>query len=278
MTSVAVLPAQHGTAARMRTGNGVASKADGFTYLGLMLFMTISGIALAGAGLVWHTEVKREKERQLLFVGEEFRQAITSYYDNSPQGTRQFPPALEDLLRDARYPVIKRHLRRIYEDPMTGTRDWGLLREQGRIVGVYSRSESLPLKKAGFTELQNEFAEAETYQDWKFIYAASTQPEDAVPKSISGNASSLEPGVNESITTSSAGTADSIPAQNTSDGSRPDRNRQEECLAQRMSDTAACSFYCRSADSNACRQCSLSVLSRYRACIAGSAMPALSTP
>lgn len=163
----------------MRTGSWFACRAQGFTYLGLMLFMAISGIAMAGAGLVWHIEMKREKERQLLFVGEEFRQAIASYYDNSPQGAKQFPLTLEDLLRDVRYPVIKRHLRRIYVDPMTGRPDWGLIREQGRIMGIYSQSESVPLKTAGFSELQNEFGEAETYLDWKFVYASSAQQEDA---------------------------------------------------------------------------------------------------
>ena len=34
------------------------------------------GVALAGTGMVWHTQVRREKERELLFVGNQFRRAI----------------------------------------------------------------------------------------------------------------------------------------------------------------------------------------------------------
>ena len=94
--------------------------------MGLMLFMLIAGIGLAAAGLVWKTEIKREKEAQLLFVGEQYRQAIGSYYESTPSAVRQFPLSLADLLKDARFPAIKRHLRQMYSDPMTGREEWGL--------------------------------------------------------------------------------------------------------------------------------------------------------
>ena len=272
----AVLQVPHGTAAPMRTGSRSAGRAQGFTYLGLMLFMAISGIAMAGAGLMWHTEMKREKERQLLFVGEEFRQAIASYYDNLPQGAGQFPLTLEDLLRDARYPVIKRHLRRVYADPMTGKRDWELIREQGRIMGVRSQSESAPLKTAGFTELQYEFGEAETYRDWKFVYAAGTQEDSESERPSNSQVPVTEPA--GSFGKSSPTTDSRTSGQSASATPSQYRNRQEECLAQRMSDIAACSFYCRKSSSNACSLCSTSMLQRYRACLEGGSLPSLSMP
>src|SRR5882672_10221153 len=32
----------------------------GFTYIGLLIFIALIGIALAGTGMVWHTQVRRE--------------------------------------------------------------------------------------------------------------------------------------------------------------------------------------------------------------------------
>lgn len=240
-----------------------------------MLFIAISGIALAAAGLVWHTEVKREKERQLLFVGEEFRQAIVSYYDNSPQGARQFPLKLEDLLRDQRFPVIKRHLRRIYQDPMTGTRDWGLMREGGRIVGIYSQSQAVPLKTAGFSEEQEAFAKAESYRDWQFVYVASTGKESAegsdTPAAGSANPSPATDNALPSASPASSASGSAPP---------PSRENLNACLEQRMSDTSACSAYCmdNKGNSGKCMQCNASVLLRYRACMANGSIPSLAMP
>ena len=64
----------------------------------------------------------RDKERQLLFAGHEFREAIRRYLEASPAGQGSLSAFhWTDLLRDPRSPDIKRHLRRIYLDPMTGT-------------------------------------------------------------------------------------------------------------------------------------------------------------
>jgi type II secretory pathway pseudopilin PulG len=113
--------------------------------------------------------MQRERERELLFIGEQFRQAIASYAAASPGGVTQFPKALADLLEDKRFPFAKRHLRRLYVDPMTGAADWALIKEQGAIVGVASSSARVPLKRNGFALSDQEFAAAATYADWKFI-------------------------------------------------------------------------------------------------------------
>jgi hypothetical protein len=82
------------------------------------------GIALAGTGVIWHTQSRREKERELLFVGDQFRRAIGLYYERSP-GAKRFPKGLEDLVLDRRYPNTQRYLRRLYADPVGGTSGWG---------------------------------------------------------------------------------------------------------------------------------------------------------
>ncbi|RTL51413.1 MAG: type II secretion system protein, partial [Rhodocyclaceae bacterium] len=52
----------------------------GFTYVMLLFAVALSGVLLAAAGQLWHTNVQREKEADLLFAGRQIRQAIESYY------------------------------------------------------------------------------------------------------------------------------------------------------------------------------------------------------
>jgi type II secretory pathway pseudopilin PulG len=143
----------------------------GFTYVWVLFVVALTSIALAGAVQVWRTEVRREKEKQLMFAGEQFRQAIGSYYENSPGLPKRYPDSLEKLLLDKRFPTVKRHLRKIFFDPMTSSSEWGLARQPNAgIIGVYSLSKEIPLKRANFPERYADFAEAKDYRDWKFIY------------------------------------------------------------------------------------------------------------
>ncbi|MCE7913745.1 MAG: hypothetical protein DYH15_03475 [Nitrosomonas sp. PRO4] len=98
----------------------------GFVYLWALYSVVLAGIIMAGAAQLWQTKSQRQKEAELLFIGEEFRKAIMSYYNG---GNKQFPDSLEDLLKDERLPNVKRHLRKIYVDPMTNTTEWGLVDE-----------------------------------------------------------------------------------------------------------------------------------------------------
>lgn len=163
------------------------SDQAGFTYLGLLFLVAVIGVAIASIGTVWHTTQQRERETQLLFVGEQFSRAIESYYRQSP-GAGQFPKALEDLLLDQRFPVVRRHLRRIYRDPMTESAEWGLVTVGDRIVGVYSLSEDKPIRTAGLD--RPAFAEAQTYRDWKFVFNDSQpkQPGASSPGTVPAQA------------------------------------------------------------------------------------------
>ncbi len=143
----------------------------GVTYLGLLFAVALAGIALAGTGALWSLESRRDKERELLFIGEEYRRAIASYYDKGPNGVREYPQKLEDLLQDKRFPMPVHHLRRLYRDPMTNSMDWELLRLQGRISGIASRAPGKPIKVAGFGAQQEGFESAASYQGWQFTHA-----------------------------------------------------------------------------------------------------------
>jgi type II secretory pathway pseudopilin PulG len=140
----------------------------GFTYVGLLLFIAITGIGLSVAGMSWQYQVRAEKEKQLLFVGAEFRNAINSYYSSTTDTVKVYPASLDDLLLDKRMPTIKRHLRKIYLDPMTGKADWGFETKQGRILGIYSRSSLVPYKQKGFNVVDVKLVGAKSYREWIF--------------------------------------------------------------------------------------------------------------
>lgn len=149
---------------------------SGFTYIGTLIFIALIGVALAGTGVIWHTETRREKERELLFVGDQFRRAIGLYYERSV-GVKQYPKTLTDLLLDQRYPNTQRYLRRIYADPVGATPEWGLVTgPEGRIVGVHSLSEVEPLKRTGFPMKYAEFEGTSRYSQWQFKYAPAAAP------------------------------------------------------------------------------------------------------
>ncbi|MEK7778521.1 MAG: hypothetical protein AAB293_00375 [Pseudomonadota bacterium] len=254
----------------------VKSAQQGFVYIWALYTVALAGIAMAAAAHVWQAKSLREKEAELMFIGEQFRLAIKSYQST---GTKQFPKTLEDLVEDKRTPNVVRHLRKIYVDPMTNTTEWGIVEEappntnqsaagnaaatnnpaaagnkmatgnqqagssgglgsggglgssssptnnpassnnntltpsgstatpgstattpgtastststnpasnntatgksvgsslgknlEKRVAGVYSLSEKKPIKKSQFPEQYKKFSEAQTYQDWQFVY------------------------------------------------------------------------------------------------------------
>ena len=160
-----------GTGARITAFRRKSVCEAGFTYLGLLAMVLIMEVVMAGAGVVWHIAMKREKEQELLFVGDQFRQAIKLYYVHSPAQGRHYPAQLEDLLRDPRYPSIQRYLRKVYVDPIRGDTNWGLVKgADGGILGVHSLSMDEPVKKGNFSVADAEFAGKSKYADWEFIY------------------------------------------------------------------------------------------------------------
>ena len=155
----------------------------GFVYIWMLFAVTLLGVIMAGIGQVWQTKLQREKEQELLFVGEQFHKAIMSYYNNATGGPKQYPESLEDLLLDDRSSTPKRHLRKIFLDPMTNSFKWGLVTEPAPkqtteinlidgagIIGVYSRSKKVPIKVKNFPDEYANFSKAESYQDWQFVF------------------------------------------------------------------------------------------------------------
>lgn len=168
----------------------------GYIYLWTLFAVALAGIVLSGVGPMWQIQSQREKEMELLFVGDQFRRAIESYYDNSTGKTKRYPESLEQLLEDRSSLVIRRHLRKIFLDPMTNSAEWGLIEQADTgITGIYSQSTKIPLKRANFPEDYASFSEAKSYKDWKFVHAAGATSETRSQRSAtpSGRASGTTP-------------------------------------------------------------------------------------
>lgn len=234
-----------------------ARHQQGFTYLGLLMFIIISGIALASTGQVWHAEAQREKERELLFIGEQFRKAIGSYYENTPGGVKHYPLTLQDLLDDKRFVKTRHHLRRIYRDPIAGRVQWGLVREQGRITGVYSLSTAKPFKRDGFPREFVDFTNADEYTDWRFIYTQNAAALSAIAATQSGNAGTAPSGTARPSPGGPSGPV--APAK--------PRNRFALCGSQLAIANAQCRESCGDLTGPACHACFDAASDAHRACL-----------
>src|SRR6266850_6003521 len=150
-------------------------RQHGFAYLTILFIVAIMTAGLAVVGQVWQTAAVREREAELLHIGNEYRKGIERYYLAGP--TRQYPKNLTDLIKDPRQAGTVRHLRRLYPDPITGNPEWGLVKApDGGFAGVYSLSEDSPLKTGGFAVRDATFEGKAKYSDWQFAYAPAAVP------------------------------------------------------------------------------------------------------
>jgi hypothetical protein len=142
------------------------------------IVVLVAALSLLVVSLSAKQESQRLREIELIFIGMQFTRALDSYAKPIDAAGVQFPADLNDLLLDTRAGVQRRHLRRIYIDPMTGLNAWGIVRNQQGIIGIHSLSKSLPLRKAGFSRSQEAFKQAKGYHDW--IFRPSELPVTAI--------------------------------------------------------------------------------------------------
>ena len=145
-------------------------RGRGFTYLGLMFLIALMGMAAAMASAVWSTTQRRDNERELVFAGRQFAAAIERYRKRSTDPARLYPRSLQHLVLDDRGGQVHHHLRRIFVDPITGSRQWGLIQlPDGGIIGVHSLSERAPFER-GFVMADFPVPrDSRSYQDWHFV-------------------------------------------------------------------------------------------------------------
>ena len=143
----------------------------GFTYLGLIIFVTIIGLVGAATLKIGALLQRAAAEEEFLDIGAAFSAALDSYAAATPQGASPYPPSLKELLKDPRVPGVRRHLRKIFVDPLTGKAEWGLVYlgdGTTGVVAVHSLSTAKPLKIANFDSRFAGLDNADTISAWRF--------------------------------------------------------------------------------------------------------------
>lgn len=152
------------------------NRSSGFAYVLLLVAIAVIS-AIAASSLQIGTQItRREAEQALLVVGAEFEQALYSYANATPIINRpnsnsgaKGPLTLEELLKDNRFVGIKRHLRQLHADPLTGLNEWGIITDKaGFILGIYSLAPGIPIKKTDFASSHSNFEDANSYEKWIF--------------------------------------------------------------------------------------------------------------
>lgn len=181
----------------------VLGSSGGFTYITALVLVVVIGIAASRGAIVWKTAMQREKEIELISRGTQIRDALRRWYrvrvapgesritpmnpvPGMAAGTVPSPTELKTLLKDPNLPGNVRYLRPIaLVDPMSDKPDkeWVVIREGGRIVGVKSSSEKEPIKQGNFPlDLHPaDFDKKKKYSEWEFRY-------DRVPPPLGTNA------------------------------------------------------------------------------------------
>jgi type II secretory pathway pseudopilin PulG len=141
----------------------------GFSYLMVMIAITLMGLAMTVAARQWKTMVQRELETDLLAKGIEIQTALALYSASTKAGRvlpgEVYPQTLAELTRPP-----KPFLRKVYIDPV-GRSEWELLRAPaGGIMGVRSKSRQKPIKQGNFPLAVRHFEGKPTYYEWVFQY------------------------------------------------------------------------------------------------------------
>lgn len=141
----------------------------GYTMIAMLAFVVAISLTLTAAGNLWSQEAKRDRELELLRVGALYAAALTDYRNAAPGSLAEFPQRLDQLLLDDRFVGVRRHVRKLYPDPMNPARPWGLvLDDRQRVIGVYSQSDETPVSAAP-RSMPGVQANASRYSEWKFM-------------------------------------------------------------------------------------------------------------
>jgi general secretion pathway protein G len=143
--------------------SGCLADDAGLTLVELIITVAIVAILATAALPIARFQVKREKERELRRDLWEMRDAIDHYKDAAEKGgmvtkadSMNYPPDLQSLVDGVEIQSKKvRFLRRIPNDPMTNSAEWGLRSNQDdpdsdswggqNVFDVHSKSQGTAL-------------------------------------------------------------------------------------------------------------------------------------
>ncbi|MET0322745.1 MAG: type II secretion system protein [Duganella sp.] len=174
-----------------------ARHAAGFTYVSVIIVVAIIALVAAASLKLGATVQRSRAEQQLLVIGAAFSDALQSYADATPAGQLAQPASLKDLLRDPRFPTPRRHLRKIFVDPMTGKAEWGIvyLGEKTGVMAVYSLSDARPVKIGNFPARFQNLAGKQKISEWRFVAAGPATTGAAPAAPVTPDAPPAAPGL-----------------------------------------------------------------------------------
>jgi len=151
------------------------SRQRGFTYIALLAALAVFAAGSLAFAALWSESVRRDREADWLRAGDAYAKAIKSHFQSSPGTVKQYPVTLDDLLQDLRFAGVRRHLRRLYPDPLSPGQSWAVLRgPDGGIIGVYSTAAGKPRIQTNLPATAVVSGPIRSYSDVRFIYQPST--------------------------------------------------------------------------------------------------------
>lgn len=136
----------------------------GIAYLAVLFLVAAIAVAMAVVTRDVDMQLKREKELEWFYVGNQYKQAIASYYHQSPDGLKVLPKNIDELLLDRRFIAPVRHLRKAYRDPLTN-QPWALVKTMdGSLSGVRSSKQQTFISTRLLNQLQAEQVELDAKQ------------------------------------------------------------------------------------------------------------------
>jgi len=189
----------------------------GFTYISAIILVAIIGLVAATTVRLGATLQRAAAERELLYIGEQFSDALKSYANATPQGQPQQPPTLKELLKDPRFPGTRRHLRKIFVDPMTGKPEWGIvfMGDKLGVLGIYSLSTAEPIKVSNFPTRFQAFEGKRKISDWVFTFNGQEPPPPGQLPAKPGGNNPATPMTGSPLTGKPTGTATDTTAPGT---------------------------------------------------------------
>jgi type II secretory pathway pseudopilin PulG len=159
---------------------------SGFTFIAALFMVVVMGILLGAVGQSVKVIMKREREKELIFRGLQYRDALERWTKGNSANLQE----LKRLVNDPQN-IPNPGLRKLYKDPMTGG-DFKVLKDpQLGIYGVASQSSEEPFKQSNFPEALKTFEGKKKYSEWEFVFkrqvaaAAGTNPMDPKNQQIS---------------------------------------------------------------------------------------------
>jgi hypothetical protein len=150
----------------------------GVAYIAVLFLVAAISISMAVVTQDVDLRLKREKEQDWFFVGNQYKQAIAHYYHQSPDGLKALPKSIEDLLLDKRFIAPVRHLRKAYRDPLTN-QPWQLvINGDGSLIGVRSLKQESIISVQLMQQLQTDQAEQQEEYKQPFNTGVDETPAD----------------------------------------------------------------------------------------------------